>query len=196
MKLVMSVVVLVCVGVAQTLDLMSTSDIIGELQKIKTMEKKLHALHEEVRKLKSKNRESVKVAFSASLSESLSRGYYGPSAEATTLVYKHAFINIGNAYNTNTGIFTAPVKGVYFFIFVVFNYDKEATAVRLLKNNSFVVAASDNPPGQDSEDTTCNSVSLLLERGDRIHLQLAEKRRIYTDYWKRNTFSGHLLFTV
>ncbi|CAM4533647.1 hypothetical protein PO909_025060 [Leuciscus waleckii] len=197
MKLVSSVVVLMCVGVAQTLDFMlPTIDIVGELQKIETMEKRLNALHKEVRELKSKNEERAKVAFSASLSESERPRFYGPFTEESTLVYNNTFTNIGNAYDTNTGIFTAPVKGVYFFIFVVFNAGGESTGVRLLKNDNFVVAASDNPPGRDTEDTTINSASLLLERGDRIYLQLMKTRRIYTDSWKRNTFSGHLLFTV
>ncbi|XP_048045826.1 complement C1q tumor necrosis factor-related protein 3-like [Megalobrama amblycephala] len=192
MKLVMSIVVLLSVGAAQ--DLMSpTIDIISELQKIK---EKLNALHDEVRELRSKNEERVNVAFSATLSSSMGSKYFGPHTEATTLVYKNEFTNIGNAYDTNTGIFTAPVKGVYFFNFVVFNPDEEATGVKLLKNGNLVVAASDNPPRWDTEDTTCNSVTLLLEQGDRIHLQLIENRRIYTDSWRRNTFSGHLLFTV
>ncbi|XDV27738.1 hypothetical protein PO909_031227 [Leuciscus waleckii] len=140
--------------------------------------------------------ERVKVAFSASLSASTDVKYIGPYAEATNLVYEHAFSNIGNAYDINTGIFTAPVKGVYFFNFVVFNPYTISTGVRLLKNGNFVVAASDNPPGQDTEDTACNSVTLLLEQGDRILLQLLQNCRIYTDMWKRNTFSGHLLFTM
>ncbi len=59
-----------------------------------------------------------------------------------------------------------------------------------------MVAATDNPPGQDTEDTTCNSVSLLLEQGDQIRLQLIENRRVYTDSLRRNTFSGHLLFAM
>ncbi|KAL0201138.1 hypothetical protein M9458_004325, partial [Cirrhinus mrigala] len=54
-------------------------------------------------------------------------------------------------------IFTAPVKGVYFFNFVLFNPHDISTGVRLLKNGNFVVAATDNPPKQDTEDTTCNS---------------------------------------
>ncbi|XP_048045824.1 cerebellin-2-like isoform X2 [Megalobrama amblycephala] len=145
---------------------------------------------------KQQTSERVNVAFSASLSASLGFTDFGPHTEATTLVYEHAFINNGNAYDTNTGIFTAPVKGVYFFIYVVFNPSNVPTGVRLLKNDKFVVAASDNLPGQDTEDTTCNSVTLLLEKGDRIHLQLIENRRVYADSWKRNTFSGHLLFTV
>ncbi|KAK9973960.1 hypothetical protein ABG768_022073 [Culter alburnus] len=202
MKLVMSIVALLYVGVAQTQDLYMSS----EIKKIKPMEEKLNALYDEVRELRSKNealtiklklrKHKVNVAFSASLSSSLGFRDFGPHTEATTLVYEHAFINNGNAYDTNTGIFTAPVKGVYFFIFVVFNPSNVPTGVRLLKNDKFVVAASDNLPGQDTEDTTCNSVTLLLEQGDRIHLQLIENRRVYADSWKRNTFSGHLLFTV
>ncbi|KAL0194240.1 hypothetical protein M9458_012536, partial [Cirrhinus mrigala] len=53
-----------------------------------------------------------------------------------------------------------------------------------------------NPPGLDTEDTTSNSVSLILEQGDQIKLQLMERRRIYTDVLRRNTFSGHLLFAL
>ncbi|RXN38662.1 adiponectin-like isoform X1 [Labeo rohita] len=277
------------------------------------MEEELNALKNEVRILTSKNKERAQVAFSASLYGSVGFKNFGPHEEATTLVYDNVFTNIGEAYDKNTGIFTAPVKGVYFFNYVVFNpsdyatgiftapvkgvyffnyvvfnagYKKDsqtvllieammkleigivlllctwttladdlmnptldilselkkiktmeeelnalkkevrilrsknegiftapvkgvyffnyvvfnpsdyATGVRLLKNSNFVVAASDNPNGQDREDTTSNSVSLALEQGDQIHLQLMENRRVYEDTWRRNTFSGHLLFAL
>ncbi|KAL1280685.1 hypothetical protein QQF64_015285 [Cirrhinus molitorella] len=111
--------------------------------------------------------ERVKVAFSASLS-TLKDGFQfiGPYTQTTTLVYKNAITNIGNAYNNNSGIFTAPVKGVYFFNFVVFNPHDISTGVKLLKNGNVVVTATDNPPKQDTEDTTFNSVSLILEQDD------------------------------
>ncbi|XP_052412461.1 cerebellin-2 [Carassius gibelio] len=197
MKLEISIVLLLCVWPTLAQDLFTpTLDILKELRNIKTMGERLNALNDEVRELRSKNEESTKVAFSATLSSSLGSKYFGPHAEATTLAYENAFTNIGNAYDTKTGIFTAPVKGVYFFNFVVFNPDEEPTAVRLLKNGNPVVTASDNAPGLDTEDTTTNSVSLLLERWDTVYLQLLEKRRVYTDSWRRNTFSGHLLFTM
>ncbi|XP_073697547.1 cerebellin-2-like [Garra rufa] len=197
MKLEISIALLLCVWATLAQDLMNpTIDILGEIQKIKTMEEKLNALFNEVKTLRSKYEEGVKVAFSASLSASLGSKYFGPHAEATTLVYKHVFTNIGNAYDTNTGIFTAPVKGVYFFNFVVFNVDEVSTGVRLIKNGKLVLTASDNAPGEGTEDTSSNSVSLILEQGDKIHIELIESRRIYTDSWRRNTFSGHLLFTL
>lgn len=213
MKLVLCIVLLLSVLSTKAQDFISpTLDIISELKKITTMEEKFSALNDEVKELRSKNEalttklktfeekiisERLKVAFSASLSalENTYR-FIGPYTTATTLVYENAFTNIGNVYDTSTGIFTAPVKGVYFFSFVVFNPHDIATGVRLLKNGNFVVAASDNPPKQDTEDTTCNSVSLILEQGDQIHLQLIENRRVYTDGLRRNTFSGHLLFTM
>ncbi|KAK9979142.1 hypothetical protein ABG768_012586 [Culter alburnus] len=186
---------------------------INILEELGKMEARMKSMEKEMEQLRTQNTGKLtdhtgetmlnlkifklkELAFSASLSASLDRKYYGPHAEETTLVYENAYTNIGNAYDINTGIFTAPVKGVYFFNFVVFNPYALSTGVRLLKNGNFVVAASDNPPGQDTEDTTCNSVTLLLEQGDQIYLQLLNQCRIYTDMWKRNTFSGHLLFTM
>ncbi|XP_050966119.1 complement C1q tumor necrosis factor-related protein 3-like [Labeo rohita] len=197
MKLEIGIVLLLCTWTTLADDLMNpTLDILSELKKIKTMEEELNALKKEVRILRSKNEERAQVAFSASLYGSIGFKNFGPHEEATTLVYENVFTNTGNAYDSTTGIFTAPVKGVYFFNYVVFNPSDYATGVRLLKNSNFVVAASDNPNGQDREDTTSNSVSLALEQGDQIHLQLMENRRVYEDTWRRNTFSGHLLFAL
>lgn len=88
------------------------------------------------------------------------------------------------------------MKGVYYFIFVLFNPHNLSTAVALMKNEQSIVVASDNEPGADTEDTATNSVSLLLEKGDRVYMELLENRKVYTDGNKRNTFSGHLLFTM
>lgn len=38
---------------------------------------------------------------------------YSPGSSFATLAYNSAAINIGNAYNTSTGIFTAPATGLY-----------------------------------------------------------------------------------
>ncbi|XP_058249873.1 adiponectin-like [Hemibagrus wyckioides] len=158
-------------------------------------------LQEEVNKIKQQLNVlltdiKTKVAFSATLYTTGLPKNIGPNTKRVTLVYETAFTNIGNAYNTKTGIFTAPVKGVYYFIFVLFNPHNLSTAVALMKNGESIVLASDNEPGADTEDTATNSVSLLLEEGDRVYIELLENRKVYTDGNKRNTFSGHLLFTM
>ncbi|XP_068080482.1 cerebellin 9 isoform X1 [Danio rerio] len=173
-------------------------NIIEELEKFKIMETKIKSMEQKIEQLKAENAGRVKVAFSTSLSDSSGMIYIGPFAQETDLVYNKVFTNIGNAYDCDTGIFTAPVKGVYFFNLVLFTNDAVSAGVKLLRNGKLVIAVTDNPPAKngDYEDTASNSVSLLLEEGDQISLKLLENRRIYTDGFKRNTFSGHLLFTI
>lgn len=107
MKLEISIVLLLCVWATLAQDLLTpTLDLFRELKKINIMGERLNALNDEVRELRSMilNEARAKVAFSATLSSSLGSRYFGPHAEATTLAYENAFTNIGNAYDTNTGI--------------------------------------------------------------------------------------------
>ncbi|KAL6489713.1 hypothetical protein MHYP_G00000580 [Metynnis hypsauchen] len=170
-------------------------DIIGELRRLRSLEEKVKAMEAEMAELKRQITEQPKVAFSASLS-ALEFGHinFGPYPNQVTLVYQNAFTNIGSAYDPNTGIFTAPVRGVYYFSFVVFNPYDLSTGLSLMKNGQHVVSVSDNPPGVDTEDTASNAASLLLEKGDQVCVQLMQNRKVYSDKFKRNTFSGHLLY--
>ncbi|XP_056121590.1 cerebellin-2-like [Rhinichthys klamathensis goyatoka] len=198
MMLIFVTVLILNVWAVSADDVLSLNiNILEELGKIKTMETKMKSMEIEMERLRTENKERVKVAFSATLSAlENTHKFIGPYADAVSLVYENALTNIGNAYDTNTGIFTAPVKGVYYFNFVLFHHHAMPTGVRLLKNGHHVVGATDSAPGLDTEDTASNAVCLLLEKGDRISLQLWENRRVYTDGNRRNTFSGHLLFTM
>ncbi|XP_072547249.1 uncharacterized protein [Salminus brasiliensis] len=145
-----------------------------------------------------------KVAFSATLSVLQSGNQFIKTSVGTILVYKNVFTNVGNAYDPNTGVFTAPVRGLYVFSFNVFNaYDFSASqaaqqgmAVALLKNGAQVLSATDSLPAADKQDNCGGSASLLLNKGDQVYMTLWANNRIYTDVIKRNAFSGHLAFTV
>ncbi|XP_036453101.1 complement C1q-like protein 2 [Colossoma macropomum] len=212
----LEVFLLIFLWSTQAQDILTPSvDIIVELGKLRALEGRMKAMEAEMAELKTENAglsrrvESImktladqpKVAFSATLSN-LQTGFKSlvPFQNAVTLVYENAFTNIGYAYDPKTGIFTAPLKGVYYFSFTLFqpvgSDPQYPTKASLLKNGVLVVAATDNAPGVDSEDTTGNSASLKLEKGDQVYVQLWDKCRVYTDRNKRNTFSGHLLFPM
>ncbi|KAM4562522.1 uncharacterized protein PAE49_010959 [Odontesthes bonariensis] len=65
--------------------------------------------------------EVKRVAFSASLLATGS-GTVGPFNAQTPLVFRHVVVNIGNAYNPNTGFFIAPVRGAYHFEFYIYGH--------------------------------------------------------------------------
>ncbi|XP_066550283.1 complement C1q tumor necrosis factor-related protein 3 isoform X2 [Amia ocellicauda] len=137
-----------------------------------------------------------KVAFSAFLYDSKTAvSQTGPFNTEITLVYKNLFTNIGNAYNPTTGIFTAPVKGVYDFSFSAFKNSGEVMGVMLYKNGKRIVIVYDNNP-QDTQDSGSNRAVLQLDVGDQVYLRLYPNAQIYDNENNFNTFTGVLLFPM
>ncbi|XP_062376318.1 complement C1q-like protein 2 [Sardina pilchardus] len=142
-----------------------------------------------------REREERRVSFSASLLASGS-GNTGPFSVATPLVYRHIFTNVGNAYNPNTGVFTAPVRGVYNFVLFVYGYGHASapTAVSLHKNGEHVVLAYSRHTSGYEEGS--NGASLLLEVGDVVYVKLWPNSWVHDNQNHHTTFSGHLLFSM
>eukprot|EP00064_Thunnus_orientalis_P022294 superscaffoldBa00007394_g22486 len=88
--------------------------------------------------LKSKTAVNAKVAFSATIIESRDV-FTGPKTASTSsiLIFNRVFTNIGNAYNSKTGCFTAPLKGVYHFSFMTFGYNSYTSGAILVKNGRY-----------------------------------------------------------
>ncbi|KAM4610067.1 cerebellin-1-like isoform 2-T2 [Polymixia lowei] len=135
------------------------------------------------------------VAFSASLLASGS-GHTGPFNTEVILVYRHVATNIGDAYNSHTGIFIAPVRGVYHFQFYVHGHGDRSrpAAASLVKNGQRLFTAYEQQTSLPS--SASNGMSLLLEEGDVVFMHLWRNARIYDDDAHHSTFSGHLLFTM
>uniref|UniRef100_A0A8C9YV77 C1q domain-containing protein n=1 Tax=Sander lucioperca TaxID=283035 RepID=A0A8C9YV77_SANLU len=110
------------------------------------------------------------VAFSASLVPKDQRATTGPFPSLTTLIYKHVVTNIGNAYNSNTGVFTAPVKGAYNFEW-------------------WVGAFGDNSHG---------SGAWLVKNSDLLFMNFEQQTNtvVFDDGGHHTTFSGFLLFPM
>ncbi|XP_004546509.3 complement C1q and tumor necrosis factor-related protein 9A-like [Maylandia zebra] len=142
-----------------------------------------------------KQREVVKVAFSASLLGS-GEGNIEYGSEFATLIFRNVFTNTGNHYNPNTGYFTAPVRGVYYFRFTghIAHYEKNMR-MRLVKNSDAMVFIGDRQTTTtDPEDNASNGVVLQLEVGDVVSVQLSGS--VWDDQYHRTTFSGFLLFPL
>ncbi|XP_046899976.1 complement C1q tumor necrosis factor-related protein 3-like [Hypomesus transpacificus] len=137
-------------------------------------------------------RRTEQVAFGASLPP---RGNQGPYNIEITLVYSRVLVNAGNAYNPATGIFTAPVKGVYYFSFSGYHYSTKPMGLRLMKNGQQMLRLYNHPPGSRYVTAT-NGMNLQLKKGDQVYLRLGAGTWTYTDSNYQNTFIGHLLFPL
>ncbi|XP_029931742.1 cerebellin 11 [Myripristis murdjan] len=134
---------------------------------------------------------SYKVAFSASIVEA--PGVFtgpSPSTYSKTLIFNRVFTNTGNAYNSSTGIFTAPVRGVYHFSFMTFGYNSHTSGAILTKNGRCQVSTWEFK-GPDTSDTTSNTVVLSLNVGDRVSIILWRGGKVHT-----SVFSGFLIFPL
>ncbi|XP_031415850.1 complement C1q-like protein 4 [Clupea harengus] len=137
-------------------------------------------------------RTTEQVAFGAALGP---HGGQGPYNTEITLVYKVVFANAGNAYNPATGIFTAPVKGVYYFSFSGHNHSSKPMGLRLMKNGHQMVTVFNHPAGNRYETAT-NGMNLQLEMGDHVYMRLRENTWIFDNINHHSTFIGHLLFPL
>lgn len=168
-----------------------TSEMDSLKRLLQAQESELQSLKTQTDELK-RNKEVGRVAFSASLRSS--DATLGPYNTHTALVYSHVISNIGNAYNSNTGAFTAPVRGAYHFEFYVAHGQTPGTSVVLVKNNQPIVNAHEHQ--KEGFGTAANGATLLLEVGDVVFLRLWENNIIYDNENRHSTFSGHLLFPM
>ncbi|KAM9323150.1 complement C1q-like protein 4 [Pholidichthys leucotaenia] len=146
-------------------------------------EKQLESLRSEVR--------GNHIAFGAYIGNS---GTFGPFNTHVTLVYKNVYFHSGS-YNSATGIFTAPVREVYYFSFSGHNSSSKGMGLYLMKNGEHMVMVYNHPAGNRPETAT-NGMTLQLEVGDHVYMRLFTNSWIFDNTNKHSTFIGHLLFPL
>ncbi|XP_048036235.1 complement C1q-like protein 2 [Megalobrama amblycephala] len=156
-------------------------------KQLEVTKKKLENTEEQLEQLR---RNDYKVAFAATLGNI---GNLGPFNTEITLVYNKVFVNEGGAYNPTTGIFTAPVKGVYFFSVSGRHRSTRLMDLRLFKNGQPMLNVINHPLG-DRYESTSNSFSLTLEKGDHVYVRLRDNTWVFNNENDLTSFVGHLLF--
>ncbi|KAK2837242.1 hypothetical protein Q5P01_014454 [Channa striata] len=125
----------------------------------------------------------AKAAFSVSLGNSAKSCRNGLPITFTDVVY-----NGQNSYNTDTGIFTCNVTGVYEFNFHCTLFQSNAN-VDLLRNGRPILHSFTTR--QNGYISASGNINIRLNRGDRVWLVANEGGNTMTS---DSTFSAHLLF--
>ncbi|XP_067303689.1 cerebellin 11 [Pseudorasbora parva] len=146
-----------------------------------------------IQDLRKQIKESPKVAFTASMSatESTSRG---PFSSETKLIFDKVLTNVGNAYDPVTGVFTAPVKGVYYFRYSGSAFASHDMGLSIFKGTDRFVSSYEYNSGERN-DQMSNGAVMELDVGEEVHVKLWIRCWIFVDRrYNYSTFTGYLLY--
>ncbi|ROL46311.1 Complement C1q-like protein 4 [Anabarilius grahami] len=146
-----------------------------------------------IQDLQKQIKESSRVAFTASMSatESTSRG---PFSTETKLIFDKVLTNVGNAYNPVTGVFTAPVKGVYYFRYSGSAFASHDMGLSIFKGTARFVSSYEYNSGERN-DQMSNGAVMELDVGEEVHVRLWVGCWIFVDRrYNYSTFTGYLLY--
>lgn len=163
------------------------------LAKIVRLEHRLQLLEARTEKT-----ESRQIAFSAGLSTTTSS-----LSPEQVIVFDKMLLSADNTnapctYNKATGVFTAPVRGVYFFSITILGGQGVTGHFIFYKNNERLSTLFiDGGISRNTWDSAAQSILLLLDHGDNVSVRNCESGSVVEGQF-RNTvqsiFSGFLLF--
>ena len=95
------------------------------------------------------------------------------STRFTTIPWQLTRLNVGDAMNVTTGVFSAPKDGVYHFHFSGITFRNNFFVVNLRLNDNVVGSSNADARGQsEAHDAGSLDSTLQLKKGDRIDLWL------------------------
>lgn len=114
--------------------------------------------------------------------------------EFHTLIFDMVLTDIGNGYNRHTGVFTAPVGGLYAFTWSLRLTGYEYHSAQLHVNNVVHGATFLHVSGVGEETVSGTSV-VLLNTGDNVFIQTISyhPERIGSNSLRYSTFGGWLI---
>ncbi|XP_076104037.1 complement C1q-like protein 3 [Mytilus galloprovincialis] len=112
------------------------------------------------------------------------------SSGTQVIKFQDARINIGNHYNPTTGIFTAPIQGIYQISCTIVGYDTHVFYYMITVNGSPYTLGNTSSGGSYNSQTS--TVLMNLKKGDRVYVEHrggSQKAHANTNTY----FSGYLL---
>uniref|UniRef100_A0AAY5L319 C1q domain-containing protein n=1 Tax=Esox lucius TaxID=8010 RepID=A0AAY5L319_ESOLU len=120
----------------------------------------------------------------------------GPFDQDTGVIYNKAITNVGGAYSATTGVFTAPVNGVYYFRFTALaGRSKQRAGLHLFKNSQIISWNSIFIPKAHFRYFS-NGFVAELEKNDVVSMCLPLGHTLHEMGPQQNTFSGFLIHPV
>ena len=118
-----------------------------------------------------------KVAFNA---YTTSGGNYGVDQVVT---FPNVLLNEGGGYDKNTGVFTAPVGGLYQFSVHICNQPGHYMVVAIVHEDTNIAITTE----YENNSNSCNSVMvpLIMKKGGRVHIKSTY------EHSKLNTYIAH-----
>lgn len=108
-----------------------------------------------------------------------------------TIVYEDIVTNIGTGYNKATGVFTAPVSGIYEFSYAI---SSTAGSTRGdLTRNGYVITHLYCFDDGNIWGHASSTVSIHLDKGDRMYVVEPDTRTQTIHAGIMTYFSGHLI---
>ncbi|XP_063324723.1 complement C1q tumor necrosis factor-related protein 6-like [Pelmatolapia mariae] len=182
-----------------TIETQSCVDMCNNAKEFSAMREKIHSLETKMMNIENRltgyescilqleQKERNTVIFSAGIGGG---SPLGPFNTDQTIIYDRVFVNTGNAYNVFTGIFTAPVSGVYYFTYFCHSGGVRKTSLHLYKNNEVILHIHDHQSA-DAADNGGNAVFLQLQQGDTVYVHLKANTHVYRSSTVTN-FSRYL----
>uniref|UniRef100_A0A671KBE5 C1q domain-containing protein n=2 Tax=Sinocyclocheilus anshuiensis TaxID=1608454 RepID=A0A671KBE5_9TELE len=112
------------------------------------------------------------------------------------VVFNKILYNGNQNYNSQTGVFTCKIPGIYYFVYHV-NCKGNNVWVALYRNNEPVMYTYDEFK-KSYLDQASGSAVLPLQVEDTVHIQLPSDQAagLYAGPYVHSSFSGYLLYPM